>query len=144
MKVLLSPSNNPSVVDKFTLFSYDFSHPCQISGCAGAQWTSLTGITTVLPANGSVAAILAGTGGTGLISDAQMTYAVPGSGQATSNKNWDYYSGTYPTSLPDAPPGSPKQEVDQTWVQRESRTLSNRQYYKRLNWNDRIGGPEYI
>lgn len=112
MKVLLSPASNPSSVDAFILFQYDFSHPCQGGACTGAQWTNLLGKTIVLPSSGSYSSILAGTSGSGLITDIQYQYATPGSGIATSIKQWDFYSGSYPTSLPDTPSGNPTRETD--------------------------------
>lgn len=112
MKILLSPSSNPQVVDKFTMFGYDFTHPCQKSACTGAQSITLTGATTVLPVTGTLNSILGGTGGSGMISDIQTAYDSAGSGMVTAVKQWDYRSGTYPTSLPDAPPGNPRRETD--------------------------------
>lgn len=112
MKVLLSPASSPSSVDAFVLFQYDFSHPCQGSACTGAQWTNLLGKTVVLPSSGSYNSILSGSSGSGLITDIQYQYATPGSGIATSIKQWDFYSGSYPTSLPDSPSGNPTRETD--------------------------------
>lgn len=112
MKVLLSPTSNPSSVDAFALFQYDFSHPCQEGACTGAQWTNLLEKTIVLPSSGSYSSILSGTPGSGLITDIQYQYATPGSGIATSIRQWDFYSGSYPTSLPDSPSGSPTRETD--------------------------------
>jgi|GEM_PF-1278400 len=112
MKVLFSPASNTSSVDAFVLFQYDFSHACQNGACQGSQWTNLLGKTIVLPSSGSYSSILAGTSGSGLVTDIQYQYETPGSGIATSVKQWDFYSGSYPTSLPDSPSGSPTRETD--------------------------------
>lgn len=113
MKILYSPASNPSTVDRFVLYHYDFSTACQVGACSGAQWTNLTGKTTVLPSSGTYQSILAGTSGSGLISDVQYQYGTPGSGIPTAEKEWDFYSGSYPTSLPDSPSGTATREVDQ-------------------------------
>lgn len=106
-------SATSSKIDAIDLYSYDTTHPCPTLGtatvyhigCTGLQWLNITGKTTILPATG-------GSGGA-LVTDAQYSYANPGTGIPTSVKQWDYYAGA-PTSLPDSPPGLPTREVDTT------------------------------
>lgn len=135
MKIVASPTANPNTVDSFTMLGYDFSQPCQNGACTGAQWINLTDTTTVLPSSGSVSSILAGSGGNGLITDTQVGYAGQGSGRVTSTKQWDYYSGTYSTSLPDSPPGNPKRETDTAY----NYTVNNALYPTDISTKDSTG-----
>jgi RHS repeat-associated protein len=102
-----------SQVDATELYGYDLSHACPTIGtnqiyhvCYGAEWRTLTDKTIVLPNAG---------GSSGLTTDTQYGYAVPGVPSPSSIKEWDYYSTSPATaSLPDSPPGIPARETDQT------------------------------
>jgi hypothetical protein len=72
--------------------TYDFSQPCQFSGCFGAaDIRLLTAQTTVYAPSGS------------LTKQAQYTYDSPQTANVTAIKEWRYYPGSSPTfpSTPD-------------------------------------------